>query len=120
MITVKLSRCSVHAADEPRAVEFKVSEETTVSGLISEIIEMKYLASIHGGEATWSLVSTQPLAVIAQQWAEPKLLSWASFHPEVHALAGESKVLPLHLNYHAQQDPDIVYNVLRRFKLGHS
>jgi hypothetical protein len=71
-----------------------------------------YLASIEGGKATWSAASNIPLAVIAQQWSDPKPLPGLPFAARRLDVRGDT--LRIHFSYHAQQDPDVVYEVLSR------
>jgi hypothetical protein len=54
-----------------------------------------------------------PLAVIAQQWTEPKTF----FILSTKILDIQSGILRLHFNYHAQVDPELTYKILRDFNL---
>ena len=65
--------------------------------------------------ATWSLASGIPIAVIAQQWPAPRpfFLTGRDIK-QLDRTAGE---LRLHCNYHAQRDPQLVYEVLRDLRL---
>jgi hypothetical protein len=118
---IKLTRDSVAAGDDvdaPHLKEFEVSGNLTTSSILQQILSMNYLANISGGNATWSLASTKPLALIAQQWPEPKLLAWTN--PILSELSNGNEELSLRFNYHAQSDPEVVYKVLSRFKLCNS
>jgi len=84
----------------------------SVVDTLAAIAKSGYLASIKGGQATWSAVSGVPLAVVAQQWAEPKIL--APNPPEWSTLDRNDDVVKLNFVYHTQQDPDAVLDSLRR------
>lgn len=74
--------------------------------------------NIQGGKATWSVVTSIPIAVIAQQWAEPRLLPMID--GRVEKLANTDGNIRIHVNYHAQIDPEIVLAVLQELKLPES
>ena len=115
---IKLTRDSVAAGDDcyaPHLKEFEVLDDILISSFLENILDTNYLASISGGKAAWSLASSKPLAIVAQQWTEPKYLVWNN--PTVSELSDGNGVLRLKFNYHAQLNPDIVYEVLSRFKL---
>lgn len=88
-----------------------VAEEASIAAVVRAMIRASYLASIAGGRATWIVEGAQPLAVVAQQWREPRWL----VPPEV---AAASVRRPdghpdLHVRYWCQADPDRVYEALR-------
>jgi len=56
-----------------------------------------------------------PIAVIAQQWTEPRMLFLLS--KDLANLDLKEGVLRVHFNYHAQLDPEIVFKVLRELRL---
>lgn len=64
------------------------------------------------GRATWSAVSGTILAVVAQQWDEPKNLLFFESELDVR-----NSVTYVHFNYHAQIDPLIVHETLSRVRL---
>ena len=115
---VRLTRDSVCAGDDvdaPHYRELRVPDQTAVEEIVSAIAKAKYLASISGGKATWSIASRIPVAVIAEQWDEPRML--CSLPCCLDQLDFKNGVLNCHVNYHAQQDPGIVVEVLERVQL---
>ena len=58
------------------------------------------------------MVSRRPIAVLAQQWPAAKMLSSIPYRLE--DLNFDGTVLRVHVNYHAQQDPKVVFEVLAR------
>lgn len=114
---VYLTRESVCAGDDgdaPHAEEIAVVDGAGIRDIIAIIAKSGYLASIIGGEATWSASSRILLAVIAQQWPEPRMLS--QFPTRLESLDVRGGILHIHFNYHAQQSPDTVYDVLQRIQ----
>ena len=102
-----LTRDSVAAGDDVDAPHFLVAdidENASTLELARQIQAMQYLASISGGEATWSIEADTPLAIIAQQLNEPKLI--IQDNPIVKELAKGKDYLRVHINYHCQEDPD--------------
>jgi hypothetical protein len=79
------------------------------------IIKERYLACIAGGLATWILrtddESGTPVAVIAQQWTDPKLLVLenASFLD----LVRDRELPRAYVQYWCQADPDLVFSALQ-------
>ncbi|WP_345817731.1 hypothetical protein AAGS40_30515 (plasmid) [Paraburkholderia sp. PREW-6R] len=115
---IVVTRDSVAAGDDidaPHRLEFGISSDRAIADILRYVSQLSYLPSIVGGKATWSAVSGRPLAVIAQQWAAPKPLSVLPI--AFSDLDSRSDGLYLHFNYHAQVDPDIVFNVLDRLRL---
>lgn len=113
-----VTRESVAAGDDvdaPHVREFALERAASLETALATVISAHYLPSIAGGLATWSVASGIPLAVIAQQWPAPRMLVRAGEEPM--ALDRASGVLRLHFNYHAQLDPEIVFEVLRRLRL---
>ena len=110
--TIVVTRDSVAAgddADAPHSMVIEIAFNDTIETVLKRISEIRYLPKIDGGKATWSVAFKQPLAVIAQEWDQPKLISSANQliqHP----------VDQLHFNYHAQDDPETVFRVLSRFR----
>ena len=85
-------------------------------GDLARLIQKEYLPrNIQGGKATWSLVTSVPVAVLAQQWSEPKVLPLSDL--DIAKLKGPDGSVKFHVNYHAQIDPDTVLEVLRGLKL---
>jgi hypothetical protein len=53
---------------------------------------------------------------VAQQWPEPKILfPFTDF--DVASLVSVDGVIHLHVNYHAQHDPDTVFDILKSLRL---
>jgi hypothetical protein len=112
---VLLSRGSVCAGDDidaPHSTTISVPDGTPLVQLLSVISKSGYLAQIAGGKATWSAVSNIPLAVLAQQWSEPRALPGAYSRRE--RLHFRDCTLQIHFTYHGQQDPDTVFAELSR------
>ncbi len=111
-----LTRDSVAMADDMDAPHLKkvtLPADITAEGIAMWIVENRYLPqNIQGGKATWSLVSKRPIAVLAQQWDKPKMLSRCP--DSLEELDFQDGVLRAQVNYHAQQDPDLVYEELDR------
>jgi len=102
-------------ADAPHAREMELPDGISAEELVRTVCRNARLASIVGGRATWCLSSNVPLAVVAQQWAEPKLIGFPWRKMADLDVAGS--VVRLHFSYFAQQDPDVVYAVLQRLTL---
>jgi hypothetical protein len=117
-MNVYLSRESVCAGDDvdaPHSETISFPDGTSVLDVLTQVARSGYLASIVGGEATWSAVSNVPLAVIAQQWSKPKplpALLYSSADLDV-----KDNTLRIHFNYHAQENPDKVYKILYGLRL---
>lgn len=101
----------VDAAHEHR---FSFPDSTSVEQAIDQIVKSGYLASVQGG-ATWSVVSRAPIAVVAEAWGQSRPVSWRP--QELGSLKVEAGSIRLHFNYHAQLDPEVVLEVLKRLKL---
>ncbi len=116
-ITLHLTRDSVAAGDDldaPHELALLVTDDTTTEAMVQAILEANYLPRVAGDRATWTVVSDRPLAVIAQQWTEPRTLTALSHPPE--QLRREAGGYRFHVNYHVQQDPETVLEVLRRLE----
>jgi len=113
-----VTRDSVGPGDDveaPHRVEMHAAEETTPSEVVSMIARSTYLPLVVGGHATRSVVSNRPIAVIAQQWNEARMVSAIPVHME--SLRYEGDALRVHVNCHAQQDPEAVLEVLGRLSI---
>jgi hypothetical protein len=106
-----IGRDSVHASDEPHALTRVVGHDENLDHLVKEIRPADYLPSISGGKATWILYATKPLAVLAQQWSEPRYL----VNPEssVQTFVDLSAKRQLEFVYWCQADPDQVFESLK-------
>jgi hypothetical protein len=110
---VQMTRDSVAAgddADAPHSYQLDVAENATLSEILQLVASKKHLPAISGGRATWSVNSQKSLAVMAQQWYNPKLYFQLKPHD---GWLMRDQALQLHFTYHAQQDPEQVYNLLR-------
>ena len=115
---VYVSRSSVAAGDDvdaPNSHSLSVPDGTPLATIIGGIVQSGYLPRISGGQASWSVTSNLPLAVVAQQWSEPRMLA-SLVRPE--DLDNEHGILRLYFNYHTQIDPEIVYKVFWGFRLN--
>ncbi len=101
--------------DAPHTRMFSFPDSMPVLEVIAGILATGYLAQIQGDKATWSVVSGFPIAVTAQQWPEPRSVPWQGVPPS--DLKFEHGIVQIHFNYHAQVDPEIVLEVLKRLKL---
>ena len=115
---IYVTRDDVHAGDDPEARTFSFPDGTPIQEIIEHVVASHFLAQISGGKATWSVLSGFPLAVVAQQWTEARLVPWQPI--ETSQLIRRNGVVHLHFNYHAQINPDIVLRVLKNLKLDRS
>lgn len=93
----------------PHAVTRDVPDDTSVRSLLDGILSAGYLATVAGGRATWIATAgdATPLAVLAQQWAAPRLFPAGRTPLTTHA--GPDGTLRLHFGYRAQLDPEAEY-----------
>ncbi len=106
------SVCAGDDGDAPHAREIDLPEAAGVDEQIKQVIAAARLPTISGGKATWSLSSIHPLAVVAEQWPQAKLIHQIS--PKLADLdVDKNGTLRLHFSYFAQRDPDAVFDVLR-------
>ena len=112
-----ITRDSVAAGDDVDAPHLRTGAfaGSDISQIVSACLAISPLPSIAGGDATWAISSGLPLAVIAQQWPKPKMLS--QFPPKLDRLDFDGDLLRLHFTYFAQQSPDDVFAILRRLRL---
>ncbi|WP_092414802.1 hypothetical protein [Collimonas sp. OK307] len=113
IITTRDSVAAGDDVDAPHRREFEFADGTSLPDALTTIARSNYLVSISGGKATWSAVSSVTLAVIAQEWAAPKNL----FLGDKESLDIRNSALHIHFNYHAQIDPEVVYEILRGLRL---
>ncbi len=92
-----------------------VIDNWSVGTIATTIINRHYLAMISGGLATWILrtddLDGTPIAVIAQQWRDPKFLVPES--SSILEMVRDRDSPSAYLEYHCQIDPDLVFNALR-------
>ena len=113
-LTLVIWRDSVAAgddADAPHEWQLTVDAAATVDSVVRTIQSAGYLASIAGGEATWIIEGARPIAVVAQQWTEPRfLVDRAMPMREVVKPSGRPHV---EVRYWIQVSPDRVFDALR-------
>ena len=109
------SVCAGDDGDAPHARTLELPDDMTHENLVRRVVEAVRLPSIIGGNASWCVSSGIPLAVIAQQWDEPKLLHFIP--PKYAELDVSGDTIKLHFSYFAQQDPNVVFDVLYRLHL---
>ncbi|MFE0171361.1 hypothetical protein ACFWZ2_03525 [Streptomyces sp. NPDC059002] len=112
---VHLTRDSVAMGDDayaPHAETMELPDGMPLREAVTAVGKGRYLASIAGGAATWVLTGADgPIAVVAQQWNEPRLLHSGPSAPT--SPATDERAVHWHFRYLAQRDPDAVYDELR-------
>jgi hypothetical protein len=108
-LIIGVDRGSVAAGDDvlPHARSIDVPPETPLSDVVAGLLERRFLAMIAGGRATWILVADRPLAVVAQQWDEPRFLVDAS--GPISSFGDDGGRVSLMFRYWMQHDPDHVF-----------
>ncbi|NUM33324.1 MAG: hypothetical protein HUU50_02170 [Candidatus Brocadiae bacterium] len=104
MITVIATRRSVCAGDDCDAPHEKIFTMEDCCDLLSftkQILQKYPLPTISGGKATWMLYTRQnPIAVIAQQWPEPKIIASDSLLQDEM----KSKTTTVYFDYLGQEE----------------
>jgi hypothetical protein len=103
---------SVAAGDDavPHVLTIDVPPDRLLADVVIDLVEQRYLASIVGGRATWILVTgDRPLAVLAQQWPEPRYLIDPA---KPISSFGTAEGVSLLFRYWLQHDPDSVFDEL--------
>lgn len=113
IVLTRASVCAGDDADAPHERVLHLPAGASLVDIVGAAAGPGYRASVQGDRATWSVFSRWPLAVVAQQWQRPRMLP-ASRFLATRDLDTRDGVLRLHFNYHAQLDPDVVYEVLSR------
>src|SRR5262249_7279956 len=110
LVVQRDSVCAGDDCDAPHELKLSVGDNT-LRDVVRELLGKGYLASIAGGRATWILEASRPLAVLAQQWEQPRFL----VDPEAAIGKYISRDRPpdLRLRYWCQVDPDKVFECLR-------
>jgi hypothetical protein len=105
------SVCAGDDCDAPHEVLLPLPRDVSLRGFAERLFDRTYLAKIEGGEATWILQAQRPLAVFAQQWAEPRFL----VSPDATLLSlFEPNARPhLQFRYGCQVDPARVFECLQ-------
>lgn len=116
---IYVTRASVSAADDCDArhgQSFDVAADASIESMISVIISTGYVPTIAGGQATWSVSSLVPLAVVSQGNVAPIMLPVGRlFNPKQLDMC--EGALHLHFSYHAQLASAIVTQVLSALNL---
>lgn len=117
MKTIKVQRDSVCMADDmnyPHEQQIEVAN-WSIASIAGSIMEDNYLALIAGGLATWILRADRydgdPLAVIAQQWQQPRFVV-----PETTSIldVAEDRSAPVaYVQYYCQVDPGLVFDAIQ-------
>ena len=113
-MSVVIWRDSVAAgddADAPHEWRLAADAGATVEWVVRTIQSARYLASIIGGRATWIVEGARPLAVLAQQWTEPRFLVDPA--TPIHAVVRAAGSPHLEVRYWVQVDPDHVFEALQ-------
>lgn len=111
------SVCAGDDGDAPHEWVLGVSRDASLLDLVENCRENRYLASISGGRATWVLEAVRPLAVLAQQWAEPRFL--VAPESPISSLIDIASRPHLNFRYCCQVDPAQVFADLRRGVSNH-
>ncbi len=109
------SVCAADDGDAPHQRTLTVPDSQTVEPIVLAVVRGYELPEIFGGLATWSLSSNVPLAVIAQQWPDPRMTS--ALPRSVAECDTSGNYLRLHFSYFAQRDPEVVLEILQRLQL---
>jgi hypothetical protein len=109
---INVDRWSVAMGDDvlPHAQTIDLPGETSLADVVAHLVERHFLATIAGGKATWILDADRPLAVVAQQWDEPRFLVDAS--APINSFGAEGRGVSLMFRYWKQHDPDQVFEEL--------
>ncbi|MGI5447224.1 hypothetical protein ACQEVM_15865 [Streptomyces sp. CA-243310] len=111
---VLLTRASVSMGDDtdaPHERRHTFPAAATIGEAITSVLAGGYLPHISGGLATWILTTAagEPLAVVAQQWAAPRLLPAGRGNLVSLTSAPHDDALAWHFRYRAQEDPEAVH-----------
>ena len=112
-LPITADRDSVCASDDCESHEraFHAPLQASIETLIQLAADACPLASISGGEATWIVQAGgyggRPIAVLAQQWPQPRLLTRGTVQGLFAAVEPR-----LHFRYWCQASPDAVFDAL--------
>ena len=98
-------------ADAPHEWLLPTESDASVGDVVTRIASAHYLASITGGEATWIIQGDRPLAVVAQQWTEPRYLVDSAL--PIREVLNPSARPHVEARYWCQVSPDWVLDCLR-------
>ena len=113
---VIVSRDSVAAGDDvdaPHTRRLQI-QSTSPKEFATQILRAYPLPLIGGGHATWVVSSGVPLAVVAQQWQEPRLLKGVL---DLANCDRKGETTLVHVSYLAQIDPSCAAEVLDHLRL---
>ncbi|MBC3839419.1 hypothetical protein GXW82_01955 [Streptacidiphilus sp. 4-A2] len=117
---VHLTRDSVAMGDDvdaPHTGTLELPADLPVREAIAAVVQGGYLARIAGGKASWVLTGAGvAIAVVAQQWREPRLL--AAGECLLGSLVADDGAVRWHFRYLAQRDPVAVYEELKAAPAG--
>ena len=130
-LRIRVTRDSVCAGDDVHAPHLRVLEAgndctaeeivrvaLTPPGFLDRLLRRTALPRIEGGKATWCVHSRVPLAVIAQQWSEPRMLQNPS--PKLEELAVSGGAIQVHIEYLGQMDPAVAVGYVGRASMPSS
>jgi hypothetical protein len=104
-------RDSVANGDDRRIGPFDLPPETSLAAAVAHLREEGFLATIRGGKATWTLeAGDKTLAVVAQQWTEPRFLVDPA--RPITEFASETGEVTLTFRYYKQRDPAQIFKAL--------
>lgn len=107
---IEVDRQSVAMGDDmwSHAERIEVPDEATLAEVVDQLVARPFLAFIAGGRATWILeVDGKAVAVVAQQWDEPRYLIDGS-----RTIRSFGEGASLMFKYWKQNDPDEVFEEL--------
>ncbi|MFJ2775463.1 hypothetical protein [Kitasatospora sp. NPDC087315] len=112
----ELTRDSVAMGDDvsaPHAERREFPDGIGVRDAVVSVLADGYLATVQGGRATWIVVAADRtrLAVVAQQWAAPRLLPAAGQGP-LARFTDRDGVVRLHFDYRQQTNPEAEFERL--------
>lgn len=98
--------------DDSHRTERNIAPQSSLNEVLVWDRRARYLPPIWGDRATWSvIVNGSIVAVVAQQWDEPRYLVDAMTPME--RLADATLTVTIHYRYHCQIDPDLVFERLQ-------
>ncbi|SFJ19162.1 hypothetical protein [Planctomicrobium piriforme] len=114
---IQITRDSVCAADDvdaPHTEAISVPDSSTLEECVDFVCKSFQLPCIQGGKATWLITAGKRLAIIAQEWREPRFFQGIEFQTTDLTIAGNK--LKIHFTYLAQHDPEVVFDILSRLR----
>jgi hypothetical protein len=111
---ILLTRGSVSQSDDvdaPHQREIVLQDGLSLKEIAATILGSGYLPTIAGGRATWSITSRVPIAVLAEQWRTPKMLT--AIPSRLSDLDYHDGVLRCKVGYLAQMGPRTAARLLQ-------